>query len=48
MTILTAGVRITVCGAKALLDQQWDLDKFRDQFYEYSGCNENEMWGRNC
>jgi hypothetical protein len=45
MTILPAVVRSTVCGTKALLDPLWDLDKFRDQFYEYSGCKENEMWG---
>jgi len=34
------------CGAKALLDPLWDLDKFWDRSYKYSGLKINEMWGK--
>ncbi len=31
-----------------MLDPLWDFDKLSDQFYKYSGCKKNEMWGKNC
>ncbi len=30
-----------------MLDPLWDLDKFGQFFFNYSGCKRNEMWGRN-
>jgi hypothetical protein len=45
---LHSGCKENKCVVHFMLDPLWDFDKLSDQFYKYSGCKKNEMWGKNC